>query len=193
MSKLEEFRQRYMDAQAASAGEEFERIVAACESPIEELLLAELLSCGRFVPFWADLSSYGKMMCVSETKRLRDSFPKMYGYVYTYTSAPDAEVFLYSQFPVQVDGRKCRLDFAIAVEQANTGNPNKYEWVAVECDGHDYHERTKEQAKADRSRDRLLTASGWRVVRFTGSELFTNTRGCVDELIRIVDSTRDAR
>lgn len=54
--------------------------------------------------------------------------------------------------------------------------------VVVECDGHDYHERTKEQAAYDRRRDREMTAAGYRVFRFTGSEIFRDALGCVEEI-----------
>lgn len=42
----------------------------------------------------------------------------------------------------------------------------------VECDGHDFHERTKAQAARDKKRDRELTARGMPVFRFTGSEIY---------------------
>lgn len=45
-------------------------------------------------------------------------------------------------------------------------------FAVVECDGHEFHERTKEQAERDRSRDRAVQAMGWRIIRFTGSELY---------------------
>lgn len=54
--------------------------------------------------------------------------------------------------------------------------------IVVECDGHDFHERTKEQAAKDRARDRALTLGGYRVLRFTGSELFNDARQCLREL-----------
>lgn len=54
--------------------------------------------------------------------------------------------------------------------------------VAIECDGHDYHERTKEQAARDKSRDRTLVRDGWRVLRFTGSEIHNYPRECVEEI-----------
>jgi hypothetical protein len=44
--------------------------------------------------------------------------------------------------------------------------------VVIECDGHDFHEKTKEQAKRDKERDRLMQTEGYYVLRFTGSELF---------------------
>lgn len=55
--------------------------------------------------------------------------------------------------------------------------------LVVECDGHDYHERTKEQAARDRSRDRALTAAGYDVFRFTGSELWRDPWACADQVI----------
>lgn len=48
--------------------------------------------------------------------------------------------------------------------------------LAVEVDGHDFHERTKEQARRDRVRDRSLTASGYVVLRFTASEVWHDWR-----------------
>lgn len=55
--------------------------------------------------------------------------------------------------------------------------------VVIECDGHDYHERTKQQAARDRSRDRAMTEVGWRVMRFTGSEIWANPFACAKQAI----------
>jgi very-short-patch-repair endonuclease len=61
------------------------------------------------------------------------------------------------------------------------GSP-RWRKLVVECDGHDYHERTKEQAASDRSRDRQLNASGYDVFRFTGSELWRDPWGCAEQV-----------
>jgi very-short-patch-repair endonuclease len=55
--------------------------------------------------------------------------------------------------------------------------------LVVECDGHDFHERTKEQAAHDRSRDRDLVNAGYDVFRFTGSELWRDPFGCAEQVI----------
>lgn len=55
--------------------------------------------------------------------------------------------------------------------------------IAVEADGHAYHERTKEQAAHDRRRDRHLQAAGWTVLRFTGSEIHQDAEGCAREVV----------
>lgn len=47
----------------------------------------------------------------------------------------------------------------------------------IELDGHDYH-KTKEQRTSDAKRDRYLEKEGWRVIRFTGSEVWRDPVAC---------------
>jgi hypothetical protein len=54
--------------------------------------------------------------------------------------------------------------------------------IAVECDGHDFHEKTKEQAAADKARDREIVAAGITVLRFTGSEIWKDAEKCAQEV-----------
>jgi very-short-patch-repair endonuclease len=61
--------------------------------------------------------------------------------------------------------------------------------IIVECDGHDYHERTKEQARRDKKRDRRLQAMGFPVYRYTGSEIYQDSIECVREVVRILTKT----
>lgn len=56
--------------------------------------------------------------------------------------------------------------------------------IVIECDGHEFHERTKAQAARDRRRDRTLQAAGYPVHRFTGSEIYKSPVGCADEALR---------
>lgn len=58
--------------------------------------------------------------------------------------------------------------------------------IVIECDGHAFHEKTKEQASRDKARDRFLLSLGWRVVRFTGSEIFSDANGCAKQIERLV-------
>ncbi len=54
--------------------------------------------------------------------------------------------------------------------------------LVVECDGHTYHDRTKEQAAQDRQRDRSLKHAGYDVIRFTASEISDDPEGCALEV-----------
>jgi very-short-patch-repair endonuclease len=58
--------------------------------------------------------------------------------------------------------------------------------LCIECDGHDWHERTKQQAAYDRSRDRELLAQGVLTVRFTGSEITHSANRCASDVIRAI-------
>lgn len=89
--------------------------------------------------------------------------------------AGDGDVLFYCQYPVEVDRKRYRLDFAAI------GNGHK---VAIEVDGHEFHERTKAQAKRDKSRDRALTLAGWKVLRFTGSEVWAGADDCAWQVLR---------
>lgn len=55
-------------------------------------------------------------------------------------------------------------------------------YTAIECDGHDYHERTKGQASRDKKRDRALLALEIPTLRFTGSDIHYKLDECVEEI-----------
>lgn len=57
------------------------------------------------------------------------------------------------------------------------------ELLIVELDGHQFHEKTPEQAEHDRKRDRWFAANGYRVIRFTGREVWRDVRSCVAEAL----------
>lgn len=89
-------------------------------------------------------------------------------------------VHAFSQMHVMTRSARYRLDFAILNEDAGSGTNDLK--IVVETDGHDLHERTKEQATRDKRRDRDLAAAGWTVLRFTGSEVWADPAGSVTQI-----------
>lgn len=57
----------------------------------------------------------------------------------------------------------------------------------VELDGHDFHEKTKQQVEHDKKRQRFITSSGYTVYRFSGSEVFKDCYRCVYDIIRMAE------
>jgi very-short-patch-repair endonuclease len=55
--------------------------------------------------------------------------------------------------------------------------------IVVECDGHEWHERTKWQASRDKRRDRTLQRHGYLVFRFTGSDIFNDCQACAHDVL----------
>jgi very-short-patch-repair endonuclease len=79
-----------------------------------------------------------------------------------------------------------RVDFLVtyqAIEDEGEGVELYQRQVVVECDGHDFHERTKEQAARDRERDRGLQGLGLNVFRYTGAEIWRDVFGCAEDLL----------
>jgi|SRR6185312_9354931 len=80
-----------------------------------------------------------------------------------------------------------RVDFYLQAFVVNNWEPpakitDRWLQLVIECDGHDYHERTKEQARHDKRRDRWFQTHGLSVLRFTGSEIWADPFGCVDQI-----------
>lgn len=63
------------------------------------------------------------------------------------------------------------------------GPLNGEKLIVVECDGHDFHERTKQQAAHDKARDRFMHKAGYQVFRHTGSELYKNPYDAAFEVV----------
>lgn len=128
---------------------------AVCESPIE-IGLARMVAA-----IWVE--TLGGPLTILTGAQLKDS------------PGPAEGLTIVAQCHVG----KWRVDFLFVVKVPK--GPPVY--VVVECDGHEFHERTKEQAARDRSRDREMLLMGYRVIRFTGSEIHNNPMDCAEEVL----------
>lgn len=191
---IQEMRHRCAEVAADIAADNFDDFLGACDSPIERLFVGELLAAHMVV---ADVDMTGREWNLATQVRTEGAYPKTRGRLQMDIRRIDADAWIYGQFPVSLGKRHVRLDFAIMIDWVSrwegSGIQAKTAWIAVECDGHSFHERTKEQAASDRSRDRMLAEGGWTVLRFTGSELYANPSGCVEEFVRIMGSTNPGR
>ena len=77
---------------------------------------------------------------------------------------------------------KYTLDFFICLD-------SRFElYYAIEIDGHDFHEKTKEQAEKDKRRDRDMLELNIKTIRFTGSEIFIKPQKCIENILNIICS-----
>ena len=81
--------------------------------------------------------------------------------------------YIHPQMPV----RQYRADFGVILHS----HYGTYRVVA-ECDGHQWHEKDKEQAARDKARDRAFLEEGWPTMRFTGSEIHKDAMSCADQV-----------
>jgi very-short-patch-repair endonuclease len=171
--KFEEFKQMVSDGIGQF------KYYCKITSPIEEMLLHGL-ALGQW-EYWRNsfFTSFG-----SEYQR-----SVVFGLIDGNASKLDAEngefcmrkacVLVIPQYSIH----KYRTDFAIFV-----GDKQGYQKIAIECDGHDFHEKNKKQVQRDKERDRFFQSKGWKLLRFSGSEIYNDPIGKADEVIEFVGS-----
>lgn len=142
--------------------------VGFCESPIEELMLAGLVRASVYLP----LRLYFCGVLRGNLKNGKKFFFLRNG------------ITIYQQFKI----RKYRADFFIVDDSKFDGNPS---CIVVECDGHDFHERTKDQAARDRKRDREFQLMGYKVLRFTGSEIVADAGCCAKQVMSAMANAKE--
>lgn len=86
---------------------------------------------------------------------------------------------------VHTIGGKYEIDFLIT----SSDNQTKLE-LAIELDGHEFHEKTKDQVIKDKRRERAIVTSGFPVLRFSGAEIVRNVRACVEEIISYLEKQK---
>lgn len=133
-----------------------------CESPIEELFLAAVFAAG-----------IDSSIAVN---------------IYARPYRDEADVGPGDHVWPQSTIGNYRVDFLFA--HINAKGDRRF--VAVECDGHEFHDKTKMQAARDKARDRFLVGRGIQVLRFTGSEIYNDPFGCWTETLNVLWEARSA-
>jgi very-short-patch-repair endonuclease len=142
--------------------------VECCDSPIEAILIIALQAETEY-GFGA--FKYVKFVCKPPVDFYDDD-------IYNLDHiAENGFRTLFVQHQAQLKG--WRVDFLINVASQFSGNIYP---LIVECDGHEFHERTKEQAAKDRARDREFQAKGFTVFRFTGAEIYRDPCKCAVQI-----------
>lgn len=138
-----------------------------CESPIEQLMALALNSQKEK---YASLTDEGDILIIPQAEIAIKSGPGNSNKVNNKSS--NKESF--------------RVDFLLRAKV------NKKEHkVIVECDGHEFHERTKEQAARDKQRVRMLVLEGYIVLNYTGSEIWNSPFKCAREALGIMFKDQD--
>jgi hypothetical protein len=163
-----------------SAFREIEQSWGTCESPIEVALLFTLPIVARELG-WAVI-----LRCNRQTDGDRDDFSPDILTIESQAQLGEHRVDFLLSF------RTSGPDFDRPVKGTDgeviPGVKEVERKMIIECDGHDYHERTKDQAKKDRSRDRFLQSLGYLVFRYTGSEIWQDVFHCAHEALTTLDA-----
>lgn len=160
------------------------RIIAKCESPVERILLLEMIHrfqlaaedpLSEFQEYTDCLSSeFNSALQRGEKIDLPELFVER-----------QCGINITPQLRVPCETGTPRVDFGL--DCTYDIDPADGEWktlrYAVEVDGHEFHEKTKEQAQRDKRRDRMLVKAGFTALHFTGSEVYRSPKKVVDEIV----------
>jgi very-short-patch-repair endonuclease len=140
--------------------EAFGRMLDKCESPIEVMFAHEMLFHPPSHVIWEHVHALGE-----------HTYVMSHGNEYAFTT--------------QRSISNVRLDIFIVAFGPSLANMTQF---AIELDGHDFHEKTKEQARRDKSRDRQLLGAGIHTLRYTGSEVVKDASECMTDAFATIDS-----
>lgn len=124
----------------------------------------------------------------------------------------NAVSFMYSYYPfyavfweefrpqeeVIINNKKYIIDFILDCSRKCI-NSDEYLYpevhdlkYAIELDGFEYHS-SKQQVNHDYEREQDLLAAGYKVIRFTGSQIYKDPFKCIDNFFKIVKKDVDDR
>ena len=134
--------------------------------------------------FINDFLSLYSIDCYEEIKSpIEQIFAFAYKYVlYREMGFPDMECFDYtSQKEIIANGNKYIVDFYYRFPSGN----GSYDLI-VECDGHEFHQKTKKQVEHDNNRDYDLKSCGYDVIHFSGSQIYNDPVGCAYKVFNYI-------
>jgi very-short-patch-repair endonuclease len=146
----------------------------ATESPIEKYMLVGLVIAGHETTDSVILAPYGNPQGMIGHPIQNEVWIQ-----------PQAQIGEY-RVDFLVTWRK--LDYDVGENGRVTPQATLTWSVVVECDGHDFHEKTKGQAQRDKERDRELQRVGYNVFRFTGSEIWKDALHCAREVMEFLEA-----
>jgi hypothetical protein len=110
-----------------------------------------------------------------------------------YYELPLNVIFLeefYKQKEIFANGKKYICDFCIDFTRKTTNKEHIYPKIKklkyiIELDGKEYHSN-KHQINYDYEREQNLQLCGYKIIRFTGSQIYNKPYDCIDRLINII-------
>lgn len=142
-------------------------LVNYTDSPIERILAQSIASA------FADFEKANVRLAAVEPREFASLF----------ALPANSPACIIPQAQIDLGDTRYRVDFLLLCGP----KPISRRVFAVECDGHEWHEKTKEQVARDKLRDRrLLGDLGIPTVRFAGSEIVADPATCAEYLRSLV-------
>lgn len=94
--------------------------------------------------------------------------------------------YIDAQTEIECDEKTYRADFTIEYDEICNNNLDENFKLDIECDGYEFHQKTKEQVRKDNEREYNLKTSGWDILRFSGSQIYNEPTKCAKDILKYI-------
>lgn len=105
---------------------------------------------------------------------------------FVFEAIPFMDIYLAPQHKIQTKNKNYRVDFLLSEKAShdycNEFDVSKHYGLVIECDGHEFHEKTKEQVKNNNQRDIDIKMKGYGILHFSGSQIYKDPFKCATEI-----------
>lgn len=143
---------------------------------VQQLLMLPLVEKRLYPDFWNDEEIKSPIEQIFSTA------------FYLYCKTEDKkQIYLFPQKKVSCNKKTYYIDFVFEADDYLSylvwdGNiKNKDFKLAIECDGYDFHQKTKEQIQHDNEREYDLKMAGYEILRFSGTQIYNNPLKCAED------------
>ena len=95
-------------------------------------------------------------------------------------------LWLIPQKYINTEGGLYRADFWFDSYECDYGQNYKPYKLIVECDGYEYHHKTKQQVTHGNERDYDLKKAGYDILHFSGSQIFNEPFKCANDTLEYI-------
>lgn len=101
-----------------------------------------------------------------------------------------SSMYLIPQYEIDTKTKRYRVDFVFDTNECESPyiHFEKSFKLVIECDGHDFHEKTKAQVKKDNERDMALKMAGYDVLHFSGSQIYNEPFECAKQVLDYIQT-----
>lgn len=154
----------------------FDKLPPRCKEMFFEFLSCDFPYDGNKA-FFIDVGQLYNEECESPIEQI---FSLAYEIISFVSPPTEYSMNLICQHDISANGNKYRVDFCFDPSYFEEGYDKPFKLV-IECDGHDFHERTKAQVVKGNKRDYDLKMAGYDVLHFSGSQIFNEPFQCAKE------------
>lgn len=98
----------------------------------------------------------------------------------------NGELYFEPQMEIITNEKKYYADIGIFGDELVNNFIKEDFTLIIECDGYEFHQKTKKQVEYDNKREYDIKMLGYDILRFSGSEIYKDVDLCVDKIVKYI-------